>query len=292
MKGLIPKLLASADKNSPIILTCVAVGGVVVTAFLAAKAVPKAIQAIEDEEELREIAADERASKEAEVLNKDYREVYDEIYEPISKKDRFKLGFKYFIPAAVVGGITVGCIVGSERVNFVRQAAMAASCEAMRVAYDDYRDHVREEIGKSKADAIDHKIHEEKTMSILEKNPITESEYAKLDVGSGAALFCDSTTGRRFVSTYEKVYHAVDLLNERLSVDKGGGEDWIGVNEFLHMCGDQTSGFGLYNLGFAPRVFEKRLDRDSICDPIIGEHNGHTYTIVYLNYDVDDKHFL
>ena len=292
MKGLIPKLLASADKNSPIILTCVAVGGVVATAFLAAKAVPKAIQAIEDEEELREIAADERASKEAEVLNKDYKEAYDEAYEPISNKDRFKLGFKYFIPAAIVGGITVGCIVGSERVNFVRQAAMAASCEAMRVAYDDYRDHVREEIGKSKADAIDHKIHEEKTMDILEKNPITESEYAKLDVAAGAALFCDSTTGRRFVSTFEKVYSAVDKLNERLSCDQGGGEDWIGVNEFLHMCGDQTSGYGLYNLGFAPRVFEKRLDRDSICDPIIGEHNGHTCTIVYLNYDVDDKHFL
>lgn len=292
MKGLIPKLLASADKNSPIILACVAVGGVAITAYLAAKAVPKAIRAIEDEEVTREAAADERASKESEVLNKDYREVYDNVYEPITKKDKFKIGFKYFIPAVVVGGITVGCIIGSERINFVRQAAMAASCEAMRVAYDDYRDHVREEIGKSKADAIDHKIHEEKTMDILEKNPITESEYAKLDVAAGAALFCDSTTGRRFVSTFEKVYSAVDKLNERLSCDQGGGEDWIGVNEFLHMCGDQTSGSGLYNLGFAPRVFEKRLDRDHICDPIVGEHNGHVCTIVYLNYDVDDKYFL
>ena len=292
MKGLIPKLLASADKNSPIILACVAVGGVAITAYLAAKAVPKAIRAIEDEEVVREAAADERASKESEVLNKDYREVYDDVYEPITKKDKFKIGFKYFIPTVVVGGITVGCIIGSERINFVRQAAMAASYEAMRAAYDDYRDHVREEIGKSKAEAIDHKIHEEKTKEILEKNPVTDAEYAKLDVAAGAALFCDSTTGRRFVSTFEKVYSAVDELNERLSYDQGGGEDWIGVNEFLHMCGDQTNGFGLSNLGFAPRVFEKRLDRDHICDPIIGEHNGHVCTIVYLNYDADDKHFL
>ena len=291
MKGLIPKLLTVADKNSPIILTVVAVAGVAVTAYLAAKAVPKATAAIEDEEAKREAEADERASREAEVLNKDYREVYDDVFVPISKKDKFKIGVKYFIPSVVVGVITIGCVIGSERINFVRQAAMVASCEAMRTAYEDYRDHVREELGNSKADAIDHKIHEEKAREILEKNPITDAEYAKLDVAAGAALFCDSVTGRRFVSTFEKVYHAVDTLNERLSVDKGGGEDWIGVNEFLHMCGDDTSGFGLYNIGFAPRVFEKRLDREHICDPIIGEHNGHTCTIVYLNYEADDRNF-
>ena len=54
MKGLIPKLLTVADKNSPIILTVVAVAGVAVTAYLAAKAVPKATAAIEDEEAKRE----------------------------------------------------------------------------------------------------------------------------------------------------------------------------------------------------------------------------------------------
>ena len=291
MKGLVPKLLASADKNSPIILTTVAVVGVAVTAYLAAKAVPKAVAAIDDEKANREADADKRASKESEVLSKDYNEVYDIVYQPITNKDKIRIGAKYFIPAAVAGAVTVACVIGSERINFVRQAAMTASYEAVRVAYDNYRDHVREELGNSKADAIDHKIHEEKTREILEKSPITDAEYAKLDVAAGAALFCDSVTGRRFVSTFEKVYHAVDTLNERLSVDKGGGEDWIGVNEFLHMCGDDTSGFGLYNIGFAPRVFEKRLDREHICDPIIGEHNGHICTIVYLNYDADDRNF-
>ena len=295
MKGLIPKIceIFTGDAtNSPALLTGLAVGGVILTAVLAAKATPKAIAAIEAEEEERHIKAANRAKKAEEVLHENYDEVYEEEFEPITKKDIVKIGFKYFIPPILSAGLTIACIVGAQHINTVRQAAMAASYELLRNSYDNYRSHVRDAVDKKKYEEIEHNIHTDAVNDILEKHPLTDQEYAKLDVGCGAALFCDSITGRRFVSTYEKVYRAVDDLNNRLSCDEGGGEDWIGVNEFLHMCGDESSGFGLSNIGFAPRVFAKRLDRTNICEPIVGEHNGHTCTIVYLNYEVDDKAFL
>lgn len=295
MKGLIPKIceIFTGDAtNSPALLTGLAVGGVILTAVLAAKATPKAIAAIEAEEEERHIKAAKKAKKAEEVLHENYDEVYEEEFEPITKKDIVKIGFKYFIPPILSAGLTIACIVGAQHINTVRQAAMAASYELLRNSYDNYRSHVRDAVDKKKYEEIEHNIHTDAVNDILEKHPLTDQEYAKLDVGCGAALFCDSITGRRFVSTYEKVYRAVDDLNNRLSCDEGGGEDWIGVNEFLHMCGDESSGFGLSNIGFAPRVFAKRLDRTNICEPIVGEHNGHTCTIVYLNYEVDDKAFL
>lgn len=295
MKGLIPKIceIFTGDAtNSPALLTGLAVGGVILTAVLAAKATPKAIAAIEAEEEERHIKAANRAKKAEEVLHEDYDEVYEEEFEPITKKDIVKIGFKYFIPPILSAGLTIACIVGAQHINTVRQAAMAASYELLRNSYDNYRSHVRDAVDKKKYEEIEHNIHTDAANDILEHHPVTDEEFNKLDVEAGAALFCDSVTGRRFVSTYEKVYRAVDEVNDRLSCDTGGGEDWIGVNEFLHMCGDESSGFGLSNIGFAPRVFEKRLDRTKICEPITGEHKGHTCTIVYLNYEVDDKAFL
>ena len=295
MKGLIPKIceiFTGDSANSPALLTGLAVGGVILTAVLAAKATPKAIAAIDAEEEERHIKAAKRAKKEEEVLNEDYDEVYEREYEPITKKDIVRIGFKYFIPPILSAGLTIACIVGAQHINTVRQAAMAASYELLRNSYDSYRSHVRDAVDKKKYEEIEHNIHTDAVNDILDRHPITDEEFEKLDVSAGAALFCDSVTGRRFVSTYEKVYRAVDDLNNRLSCDEGGGEDWIGINEFLHMCGDDSSGFGLSKIGFAPRVFAKRLDRTSICEPIVGNHRGHTCTIVYLNYEVDDKAFL
>lgn len=290
--GLVGELISNGskfvEKNSPVILAGLAVGGVVLTSVLAAKAVPKALAAIREEEVRRNLEAEEKAKKAEEILGKDPDEVYDQEYKPITKKDKFRISFKYFIPAAISAAITIACICGSQHINTVRQAAMAASYEMLRTSFDVYRDNLREEIGNSKMDKIEHKLHEKRVDEILTKKPLTDQELNTLDVSAGAALFCDSETGRRFVSTYEKVYAAVDELNERLE-----GEDWIGINEFLHMCGDESEGRGLSDIGFHSRPFQKRLDRASICEPIVGEHRGHTCTIVYLNYgEADSRSFL
>lgn len=298
MEGIIPKILTGglsmAKENSPVILTGFAVGGVILTAVLAARAVPKAISIIEEEEEEREQEADKRANKEVEVLNKDYDEVYDEVFKPITKKDIFKLSWKYFVPAVICGSLTIGCIVWSQHLNTVKQAALAASYEILRNSYDDYRYHVRESIDKKKYDEIEQKIREDRVHRVLEERPLTQKDYDILDAEAGAAVFVEPTTGHRFVSTYEKVYRAIDDVNEMLDSNRGS-ENFVTLATLLIRAGDTNSYPEVAkNKGWAARPFEKTIDRRHFLQPTIGEHKGHQCTLVYMSSDIeylDDKVF-
>ena len=51
--GLIGQIFETASEHSPVILTGFAVAGVIATAVLTARAVPKALKAIEEEEAAR-----------------------------------------------------------------------------------------------------------------------------------------------------------------------------------------------------------------------------------------------
>lgn len=298
MEGIIPKMLASgvaaAKENSPMILTGLAVGGVILTAVLAARAVPKATQIIKEEEELRKREAEARAKKEEEVLNNDYDETFNCIYQPITRKDIVKLTWKHFVPAALCGGLTIACIVGAQHINYIRQAAMAASYEILRNSYDDYRYHVRESLDKKKYDEIEQKIREDKVQRVLEERPLAQKDYDCLDAEAGAAVFVEPTTGHRFVSTYEKVYRAIDDVNEMLDSNRGS-ENFVPLATLLIRAGDTNSYPEVAkNKGWQARPFEKAIDRRSFLQPTIGEHKGHQCTLVYMNSDIiylDDKVF-
>lgn len=291
MQGLIPKMLAgglaTAKENSPMILTGLAVGGVILTAVLAARAVPKAVRIIKEEEDIRREEAEARAKKEQEVLNKDYDEVFNDIYQPVTRKDAFKLTWKCFVPAAICGGITIACIVGAQHVNTVRQAAMAASYEILRNSYDDYRYHVREALDKKKYEEIEQKIRENKIDQIMKDRPLTNREEDILDAGAGAAIFVEPTTGHRWISTYEKMYRAIDDTNELLDSNRGS-YNFVSLQTFLHMAGDKDNDPPVIaeHVGFAQRPFEKTIDRATFLKPTIGEHKGHTCTLVYLSTDI------
>lgn len=287
MQGLIPNLLATAKQNSPVVLTALAVGGVILTGVLAARAVPKAIKMIEEEQEYREEEADRRAKKEEKTLGKDYNEVFDREYQEITKKDIFKLTWKTFVPPVLCGAITIGCIVGAQHINTVRQAVVAASYEALRNSYDDYRYHVREALDKKKYEEIEQKLREDKIDAVMKDRPLTTKEEDVLDAGAGAAIFVEPTTGHRWISTYEKVYRAIDDLNELLDSNRGS-YNFISLQTFLHMAGDVNNDPPVIaeHVGFAQRPFEKTIDRATFLKPTIGEHKGHTCTLVYMSTDI------
>ena len=304
MKGLVEKagefifgIGNKAKENSPIVLTGAGVTGVVITAILAARAVPRALRIIEEEEELRETMADRRAAKEHDILNKDYKEVYDRVYEPITKKDIFKLTWKCFIPSVLSGGVTIACIVGAERINSLKQAAMAASYEVLRSSYDDYRQHVRDSLDKKRFEELEDKIREDKVLRVLEEKPLTQDELNRLDVEAGAAVFVEPTTGHRWVTTYEQAYRAIDEVENMLDIRTGcGGEDFVSICTFLELAGDKNNDFpaSAAHLGFVSRPFERRIDKRTFFRPVIGEHRGHMCTLVYTDTDIhtlDDKVF-
>lgn len=293
--GLIGQIFEAANEHSPVILTGFAVAGVIATAVLTARAVPKALKAIEEEEATRKEIAEERAKNEVKVLNKDYQEVYNDIYEPVSKKDRIKIGFKYFVPPIICGAVTIGCVVGAQKINSIRQAAMAASYELLRTTHDEYRMHVREELGKKRTEELEKELHDKKAEKILQEKPLSDREIEKLDVEAGAAIFVDGRcTGHRFVSTYEQVNKAIDEIELMLSSESGGGGmDFVSIPTFLQLAGDYNDfAVGCENLGFLAHPFARRLDKNTIYEPRKGVHRGHDVTLVYLNYgEPDDRVF-
>lgn len=277
----------SIAAKSPEVLSGIAVGGVILTSIFTARAVPKAIRAIEDEKRYRNEMAANRADLEKRYLNKDPKEVYKREYEDLTKVDIFKITFKYFIPPVLCGGITIASIIGAQRINTMRQAAMAAGYEILRNSFDDYRMHVKEVMDKKKFEELEEKIREDKINRILEENPISDKDFEHFDVEAGAVIAVEPTTGHRFVTTYEQLYRMVDDVNDMINpID--GGHNFVSIGTALQMAGDKNNNFpkiaekyGFMAGGYA----SKRIDKSDFLKLDTEWHKGHMCTIAYMKTD-------
>ena len=106
-------------KNGGTLLTIGASVGVVLTAIETGKATIKAEKLVE--------------------LNKDVPE-YD-------MKEKVKDCWQFYIPAAVLGAGTIGCIIGSNMLNRKEIASLTAAYMALGKSYQEYRRQVAEQIG-------------------------------------------------------------------------------------------------------------------------------------------------
>ena len=185
------------SNNTPTILSAVAVGGVVTTAYLAGKASIEAYKVIQAKEGI-EGTPDDRKDR---------------------WKSRGKLVWKLYIPTAASGAVTIGSIIGSERISNKRGAAAQAAFVLTERAYNEYRGKVIEEIGERKDQAIRDQIAEEKVKS----NP----PPATIISGPGNVLCCELLTGRYFTSDMETLRKAVNDLNAHLlKHDRASLQDW------------------------------------------------------------------
>lgn len=67
--------------------------------------------------------------------------------EPMSKKEVVQECWKFYIPAAVLGGGTIACILGSNALNKKQIASLTAAYMALGKTYQEYRRQVAERIG-------------------------------------------------------------------------------------------------------------------------------------------------
>lgn len=174
------------SKNSPHILTGLGCAGLLSTAILTAKATPKALMILEEEEVYRE----------------------KKNFIPLTKFEKAKLTWKCYIPAGVVGITTMGCIVGANTVNAKRNAALASLYALSETAFRDYKTKVVEEIGKTK----ETKIRDEVIKDHIAKNPPSNVIVA----GTGEVLCYDMQSGRYFMSSYETIRQKFNDLNYEL----------------------------------------------------------------------------
>lgn len=122
--------------------------------------------------------------------------------EPMSKKEVVQECWKFYIPAAVLGGGTIACILGSNALNKKQIASLTAAYMALGKTYQEYRRQVAERIG-SEAEA-----------DILEKSKVEEpAEEDK-------QLLCyEPFSNRYFHATEAELYDAFYQMNRDFSLN-------------------------------------------------------------------------
>lgn len=192
-----------AAKNSPHILTGLGCAGLLSTAILSAKATPKAVRLLEDEEVYRE----------------------KKHFTSMTKLDKVKLTWKCYIPATVVGSISIGCIIGANTVNTRRNAALASLYAMSETAFREYKSKVVEEIGKNKAT----KIYDETIKDKIIENPPKDNVII---TGNGDVMCLDLLSGRYFESSLETIRQKINELNYDLR-----SEMRMNLNEYYYSIG-------------------------------------------------------
>lgn len=183
-QGMIAKAARTLNRNSPTILTGMGVAGVLSTAVLAVGATPKALMILDDHR-----------------------------FEELDKKDIVQLTWRCYIPAAIMGGISIACIISANSVNLKRNAALASVYSLTDKTLREYQSKVVEVIGENKAN----KIKDDIAKDYIENDPVGSREIQETD--NGETLCYDATSGRYFRSDIDDIRRALNELNRQLLND-------------------------------------------------------------------------
>lgn len=217
MANQIAKIAKTAQeftvKNSPVILTALAVGGFVSTVVLAVKATPEAHRKLVLEDSYR-----------SEAENSDSKYQYKDIFnDPVGI---IKLTWKEYIPTAVVGSLSIACIIGAQSINHRRQAALATAYTLVENGYREYREKVTQHIGESK----EQKVRDEIVKDKLEADPVKSKEVI---ITSGGDILCyDTLSGRYFNSSVQAIEKAQNEINLKCI-----NEMYASHNDFYRLVG-------------------------------------------------------
>lgn len=217
----VKQLLNFASKNAPTILTGLAVGGVVATAVMAAKATPPALEKLDEEKRRQEL--DYYAK--FDMVKPDREWVCPE-WPGMSKMDTFKTVAPCYIPAFLMGASTIACVVGANSINLRRQAAIAGLYTMAENSLKEYQAKVVETVGEKKEE----KIREDIMKDRLEANPVGDNQV--IITGKGDSLFYDCMTGRYFESDIETIRRIQNDLNHELMSSM-----WVSQNDLYCVLG-------------------------------------------------------
>lgn len=196
------------SKHTPEILTGFGIAGMITTTVLAVKATPKALALIEKEKE---------------------RQWVDEL-KPI---DTVKVTWKCYLPSAILGVTSIGCLVGSSAVSLKRNAVLATAYKLSEAALTEYKDKVVETIGEKKEKLVREAVAEDK----VKNTPVKNNEV--IVTGKGKTLCLEPTSMRHFESDAETIRRAVNELNRRMR-----DEMYISLNEFYYELGLEGTDLG------------------------------------------------
>lgn len=184
------------SKNSPVLLTIIAVGGVIGTGIFAQRGTIKAMQIVKN------IEKDSDADK-------------------LTTKEVIQATWKCYIPAGLTAAATIACIIAATTIGYRRYAALTGAYTLTTKAFEEYKNKVVEQIGTNK----EQKVRDEISADKIRENPVSDNEV--IVTGKGDILCYDSLSGRYFKSDIEKIRQLVNELNQTLLRD-----DEVTLNDF------------------------------------------------------------
>lgn len=206
IKTLTKQVGRTMTKNSPTILTMMAVTGVVATTVLAVRATPKVLYILEEEQ---------------------YKHIKDKIApHKLNVKDYIRLTWKEYLPALLMGSATISCILGANSIHLQRTAAIQGIYSLTETAFKEYQAKVIQTFGDKKEE----KVREEIIQDRLDANPASGAVI--FATGNGETLCYDNLSGRYFKSDIEKLRRAENQLNHLLF-----SEMWVTLNELYSEIG-------------------------------------------------------
>lgn len=214
LKSYLNKAARVVVTNSPLILTVVSVAGVATTAIFAVKATPTAEKVLREEMN--------RLCKDPDVEDAE-----------LSVKDIVRLTWRLYIPALIVGGTTVLCIVGAHTMSRKQHAALASAYSIAEVAAKEYQAKVLDVIGEREEGKILDAIAGDK----VDRNPPVENNI--IITGNGETLCYEPLSGRYFKSDIEKIRRVENTINKKLLED-----DWVSLNQLYYELGLESTKLG------------------------------------------------
>lgn len=216
LSKLVKNIRVATRKYQPEILTGMGIAGMITTTVMAVKVTPKAL----------DLLAEVKAKHEEDNDRKAY------------SKDVITKVAPIYIPAAIVGGLSVGCLVGASATNFKRNTALATAYTLSESALKEYQEKVVETIGARKEEAVRAAVAKDN----LERNPVNNNGI--IITGSGDTLCYDILCKRYFTSNIEKLKKIENDLNRRMR-----NENYISLNEFYYEVGLDDVAIG-YEFGW------------------------------------------
>lgn len=187
-------------KHSPEILTGIGIAGMITTTVMAVRATPKALVLIAEKKE--ELDTDTLGGKEI-----------------------VKVAWPCYIPSAVVGTVSVFCLIGASSTNLRRNAALATAYTLSESTLKEYQEKVVETIGEKKEQSIRDSVAKDK----MERNPVRE--VILTDKGGNTNCY-DPISGRYFKSDRDKIARVVNELNRQMR-----DEMYVTLNDFYYELG-------------------------------------------------------
>ena len=204
--GFVNKIVQASKVHKPEILIATGIVGMVTTTVMAVGATPKAMELME--------------GKKSELG-----------YTKLTKKETVQATWKVYVPSAILGTLSIGCIIAGTKSSLSRTAAISTAYAISENTIKTYQDKIVEVCGEEKAEEVKKEVVRE----TVKQSPVivddSESTFVT-NTGEGLTLFYDSLTGRYFRSSMNAVERAVNNVNKMMR-----SEDYVTVNTLFNEIG-------------------------------------------------------